>query len=79
MTILKYAVLMVVALFFTLFGIQTLVTAYAVNDPFVFVLTFFASNFIILISLALMVGFTLRLIHKRKSEQTESSTPDSQP
>ena len=34
-------------LFFLLLGIQMLVSAYQLRDPFEFILTFFASNFII--------------------------------
>jgi hypothetical protein len=42
--------------FFLLFGIQVLVGAYGLKDPFSFVLTFFASNLIILISAVVLVG-----------------------
>ncbi len=64
-----------ICLFFLLFGVQTLVTAFSLNDPFSFVLTFFASNFIILISAALMIGFTFRQMHHRKVQRAE--TPES--
>ncbi|PIU31120.1 MAG: hypothetical protein COT06_09875 [Syntrophobacteraceae bacterium CG07_land_8_20_14_0_80_61_8] len=43
--------------FFSWFGIQVLVAAYTLKDPFSFVLTFFASNLIILISLTLLFIF----------------------
>ncbi len=46
---------------FLIFGIQVLVAAYGLNDPFSFVMTFFASNFIILISLAVMIGLVWRM------------------
>ena len=48
--------------FFLYFGIRLLISAYEINDPFTFLMTFFASNFIILISGALMVGFAYRMI-----------------
>lgn len=57
----RYIVLIVVACFFLFLGIQTLIFAYQLNDPFSFVLTFFASNLIILISAALAIGFIFRI------------------
>jgi hypothetical protein len=51
--------LILVSLGFLGFGIGLLVSAYRLSDPFVFVLTFFSSNFIILISAALLIGFVV--------------------
>ena len=48
--------------FYLYFGIQMLIGAYALNNPLVFILTFFASNFIILISAVLIAGFIYRLV-----------------
>jgi len=45
------------ALFFLIFGINLLISAYSLEDPFYFIMTFFASNLIILISLVMLVGF----------------------
>jgi hypothetical protein len=47
--------------FFLLFGIHLLIAAYRLNNPFWFIMTFFASNLIILISAALLVGFIIRM------------------
>jgi hypothetical protein len=58
----RYVVLIIVACFFLFLGIQTLILAYQLKDPFTFVMTFFASNLIILISGALAIGFILRMI-----------------
>jgi hypothetical protein len=55
-------VLIVIAGFYLVFGIQLLVSAYGLNDPTSFIYTFYASNFIVLISGALLVGFAYRLI-----------------
>lgn len=52
---------MMVSFFFLLLGVEVLVGAYRINDPFAFMLTFFASNFIILISATLLIGFAIRL------------------
>lgn len=66
----KYGILLLVGLLFLLLGIQVLVGAYRMNDPFSFVLAFFAANFIILISAALCLGFVLRLLRLRHGGDT---------
>ncbi len=47
--------------FFLLFGVHVLVLAYRLEDPFFFVMTFFASNLIILISATIVAGLAIRL------------------
>jgi hypothetical protein len=59
---LKQIVLVVVGGFYLFFGIQLLISSYQLNNPLAFILTFFASNLIILISAALLVGFAYRII-----------------
>ena len=51
-----------VGCFFLFFGIQLLISAYRLNDPFMFIMTFFASSLIILISGALLAGFIVKMI-----------------
>ncbi len=58
-----------------LFGVHVLVAAYQVNDPYTFILTFFASNFIILFSAALMVGFILRMRHRLRMGPNPAPPP----
>jgi len=53
--------LSLIAIFFILFGIDILYMAYQIPDPFSFVMTFFAANFIILISAALLLSFILKI------------------
>ncbi len=55
-------ILIFVGAFFLYFGIRLLISAYELNDPFTFLMTFFASNFIILISGTLIIGFVYRMI-----------------
>lgn len=55
------------AVFFMLFGIQLLVAAYGLADPFHFIMTFFSSNLIILISGALLFGFCCRIVEAVRS------------
>lgn len=59
---LRQIVLISVGAFFLYYGIRLLISAYELKDPFTFLMTFFASNFIILISGTLIVGFAYRMI-----------------
>ena len=69
----RQIILVGIGAFYLYFGIQVLISAYSLNDPFSFVLTFFASNFIILISAALLVGFVYRMVtYYRQSKETDS-------
>lgn len=58
----RQIVLVVIAGFYLFFGIQLLISAYRLTDPSYFIFTFFASNFMILFSGALMVGFIIRMV-----------------
>ncbi len=55
-------VLILVGSFFLYFGIELLISSYGLKNPYTFLMTFFASNFIILISAALVLGFAYRMI-----------------
>ena len=59
---LKQILLIVLGGFYLYFGVKLLIASYQLNNPFTFLLTFFASNFIILISAALLIGFVYRLV-----------------
>ena len=50
-----------VACFFVWFGIALLVAAYGLNDPYSFIMTFFAACLIILISAVMVLGFVMRM------------------
>ena len=54
-----------------LFGIHLLISAYHLNNPFWFIMTFFASNLVILISAALLVGLVIRMMpaHRKSKEE----------
>lgn len=66
--------------FFLLFGLYLLVCAYRLEDPFHFVMTFFASNLVILISATLMVGASIRLFlrfrDRNNNQYNQHNTPD---
>ena len=58
----RQIILVAIAGFYLVFGIQLLISAYQLNDPTSFIFTFYASNFMILFSGALLVGFIYRLV-----------------
>ena len=67
----KHIALLLAGGFFLLFGISLLIAAYRLKDPFTFVMTFFASNLIILISAALLVGFIFRIFARKGPQDDE--------
>ena len=73
----KQIFLVVLGGFYLYFGIHLLISAYQLNNPFTFILTFFASNFIILISATLVFGFAYRIVmalrQSKKTDQESSS------
>ena len=68
----RQVILALLGLFFLLFGIYLLVGAYHLKDPFSFIMTFFASNLIILVNATLLAGFVIRMVRRlRGSEHSE--------
>ena len=65
----RHIFLIIVSCFFLLFGVHVLIAAYQLTDPFSFVMAFFASNLIILISAALTLGFAIRLFRSDRKEE----------
>jgi len=59
---LRQALLILAGCFFLTFGIHILIAAYQLKDPYSFIMAFFASNLIILISATLVLGFVLRMV-----------------
>ena len=64
--VIKFLILIVVSIFFIVLGVQILIYAFNLKEPFSFIMTFFASNLMILISFALLIGFVVRLISYNK-------------
>jgi hypothetical protein len=58
----KYGAFLMVSAFFLLFGIHLLAAAYRLDDPFSFVMTFFASNLMILISAVGVIASVIRMV-----------------
>ncbi|HKJ97639.1 MAG TPA: hypothetical protein VJ959_01855 [Desulfotignum sp.] len=55
-------VLMLVSVFFFFFGLDLLMKSYGLEDPYTFIMTFFAANFILLISVALVFTFVIKMV-----------------
>ena len=71
-----FQVLMILlSIFFTIFGIDLLIGAYSLNNPFTFIILFFSSSFIILISLTLFIVFIIKIVRMYKYLKT---TPENQ-
>jgi len=65
-------ILLALAIFFIIFGIDLLYTAYQLSEPFSFIMTFFASNLIILISATLLFSFVWKIVsYIRKTKEKE--------
>lgn len=62
-------ILAMAACFFLVFGIQMLIASYSLNDPFTFIMTFFSSSLIILISATLLFSFVYKMISRRKKDE----------
>ncbi len=58
----RQVILVLVGCLFLAFGILMLVSAYKLKDPYSFIMAFFASNLMILISATLVLGFVLRMV-----------------
>jgi hypothetical protein len=68
LVLLGWIALGIVEVFFLLFGIYLLVLSYHLTDPISFIMTFFASNLVILISAVLLLGLVFKI---RKQSQKE--------
>ena len=59
----RQVILILVGCLFLTFGILMLISAYKLKDPYSFIMAFFASNLMILISATLVLGFVLRMVN----------------
>ncbi|MFN3534444.1 MAG: hypothetical protein ACK4WB_03545 [Desulfatiglandales bacterium] len=65
----KSILLALVSVFFALYGVSLLISSYGIKDPFGFIMTFFSSNLIILISLVPLAGLLFRLYKWNQKRQ----------
>ncbi|MCP4629423.1 MAG: hypothetical protein GY850_38850 [bacterium] len=71
----RQIVLILLGSFFLYYGVELLISSYDLNDPYSFIMTFFASNFIILISATLIFGFVYRMITVYRQSKNINSGP----
>ena len=78
----RQVILLLASCFFLFFGINLLILAYKLENPTWFIMTFFASNLIILISATILIGIAYRMItsyrntgkdDKQLTDETENS------
>ena len=62
----RQTILFLIGCFFLAFGVLMLVSAYKLENPYSFIMAFFASNLMILISATLALGFVLRMVKARR-------------
>lgn len=55
-------ILIVLSGFFLAIGVEVFIYSYRLENPFDFILSFFASNLIILISIVIMAGIIYRMV-----------------
>jgi hypothetical protein len=67
----KYGAFLTVSGLFLAFGIHLLAASYRLNDPFSFVMTFFASNLMILISAVGVIAFVIRMVQLYRGKERD--------
>lgn len=67
----KYGAFLALSGLFLLFGVRLLAASYRLNDPFSFIMTFFASNLIILISAVGVIAFVIRMVRLYRGKDEE--------
>ena len=67
---LKQMLLTGIACFFVYFGIAMLVGAYRLNNPYAFIMTFFGSSLMILISVVMAMGFVAQMVRMRRASRS---------
>ena len=67
--------MMLVSIFFLIFGLDLIIGSYSLDDPFSFIMTFFAASFVIVISLTLSISFLIKMIrlYRQINHQTNSN------
>jgi TRAP-type C4-dicarboxylate transport system permease small subunit len=64
--------LILISVFFFVFGMDLMLAAYRLEDPFTFIMTFFAASFVLLISAALVVTFVIKMVRVFKRVRNHS-------
>ncbi|MBC2704014.1 hypothetical protein [Desulfobacula sp.] len=67
--------MMLVSIFFLIFGFDLMIGSYTLKDPFSFIMTFFSASFIILISLALAISFLIKMVRVYRQLNNDKQQP----
>jgi hypothetical protein len=67
----RQVILVLLSIFFLMFGVDLLIASYSLDMPGWFIMTFFASNLIILISGTLLIGFILRIYRQLRGDRDQ--------
>ncbi|PKN05724.1 MAG: hypothetical protein CVU74_00225 [Deltaproteobacteria bacterium HGW-Deltaproteobacteria-9] len=65
----KQAVIAILSIFFLILGVETLVASFGLANPLTFIMAFFSSNLIILISLVGILYLVLQVCTLLKQKQ----------
>jgi hypothetical protein len=71
----RQVILVLLSIFFLMFGVDLLIASYSLDKPGWFIMTFFASNLIILISGTLLIGFILRIYRQWRGDRDQEGKP----
>jgi hypothetical protein len=65
---------LILSLFFLIIGINTLIGSYHLNNPFEFVMYFFSSSLLILVSIAGLIYCFFKIFFRKRNEITDDKT-----
>jgi hypothetical protein len=68
----------ILSIFFLFVGISLCIASYNLNHPHQFILTFFASNLIILISVVVIIAIIIRVIGRLRHSDSQPAVDGSQ-
>ena len=69
---LGFCLLVIMAVAFLVFGIYILIISYRLQNPFIFIPTFFSSSLMILVCLSLIAGLTIKAYTRLKRNKDDA-------
>ena len=73
---LGFSLLVLLAVAFLIFGIYILIISYSLQNPLIFIPTFFSSSLMILVCLSLIAGLTIRGFTRLKKNKGDTVDQD---
>jgi MFS superfamily sulfate permease-like transporter len=67
-----FCLLVMLAVSFLVFGIYILIISYRLQNPFIFIPTFFSSSLMILVCLSLIAGLTVKAYTRLKKNKEDA-------